>query len=323
MTGLNYILLFLTWGTYWLVTKPRHFVQVLKKNWRVYAAMSLFDFEANYFVNRAYGLTSTLSVTLLNSSSTVWVVVFSLILLKARYKLIDYLSILLCIGGLVMIVLEDLNISRLSTEAPTDQYILGNVFALIAGLLFSLANITQEYAVKSYGGPVEYCVFIGFFGSIVALIQIAIVERVEFSNWALLDDGTVGPVIGCIVGWAILMWILYSTVGWYFQYGGRATVFNLSLLTVNIYTLILSLIAFKDVQFTARTTLYFVAFALIVGSLAVFNWNPREIRDMFNINYEKDIESPEPEESEKMNTEEQRTVVEESDDLNDAQFKHL
>ncbi|KAI9140448.1 hypothetical protein BKA69DRAFT_1039313 [Paraphysoderma sedebokerense] len=206
MSVLNYLLLFITFTMYWIVTRPKKFLQVMKRCWKVYAIMSFFDFEATYCLNKAFGLTSSLSATVLlltdimpqNSSTVPFTVCLSYVFLKTRYRWKHYMSILLCLGGMGILVFEDLRQNRISNDvSPFANIPLGDALALFAGFSYSVAAISQEYAIKSFGSPAEYCVF---------------------------------------------------------------------------------LLLFKQFSFTP---IYYCAFAVIIASLVVFNWNPEDLKTLF------------------------------------------
>ena len=68
---------------------------------------SFSDVEGNYFVVKAYQFTSILSIMLLDTWTTPCVVLLSLLILKVRYHWSQYLAVLICLGGIAVIIVSD------------------------------------------------------------------------------------------------------------------------------------------------------------------------------------------------------------------------
>ncbi|KAI9218574.1 solute carrier family 35 member SLC35F1/F2/F6 [Blastocladiella britannica] len=247
-----------------------------------YLAFGIFDWYGNWTVTKAFGYTSPLSAFLLNSVSTPFTVLFSMLFFKARYRPLHYLAILVTIGGLAIITWQDLvqPSPRLSlSPSDPDKVWLGNVLGLLSGLFFALANVTQEWAVKRLGSIPELCMSQGLFGALVAVVHVLIFDRDEVTALLSLSASQYAPFFWNYAGYLAVMLALYSAGPWYFGYAS-ATLFNMSLLTSGFMVLIGSVVVLKTSEITA---MYFVGFLVMVVGLAAFNFDPKGWRDVFMV----------------------------------------
>ncbi|KAL7750625.1 hypothetical protein RI367_003967 [Sorochytrium milnesiophthora] len=248
---------------------PSWILQSLRKTWYVYVVLAAVDFYANYTTSKSYQYTNSLSAFLLNSVSTPLTVLISVIAFKARYRLPHYAAILICVAGLGIIVWQDVATAAGLSAAAVDggNVVLGNVLALVSGLGYALANTLQEFTVKRLGGSDEYCIMMGFFGTIVSVIHMFAAERAELKMFVSIPQEYVGPTAGVLTGFVIANFLLYTVAP---RYIGRtsATIFNISILTSNFFVLAGTVIFFGQQHITAW---YIVGFICIVMGLFVFN----------------------------------------------------
>ncbi|KNE58345.1 hypothetical protein AMAG_03929 [Allomyces macrogynus ATCC 38327] len=110
-------------------------VDAFMKTWKVYLPLGLFDFYANYCVTKAFGFTSSLSAFLLNSSSTPFTVIISVLLFKAKYKPLHYFAILVSVAGMGIVCWQDVTAtSRLGGDvADGSNVVVGNILGLRLG----------------------------------------------------------------------------------------------------------------------------------------------------------------------------------------------
>ena len=73
------------------------------------------------------------------------VVAISLLFLHSRFTWKHYLSVILCLIGIVIMIWSDI---RKGLEEGTHRWI-GDLMALGATFLYSVSNICQEFLVKS------------------------------------------------------------------------------------------------------------------------------------------------------------------------------
>ena len=96
-----------------------------------------------------------------------------------------------------------------------------------------MSNVVQELWVKNYG-PQVFLTRLGLFGSAVSFTQAVIFERHALSNthWT-------SAAIGAWVGYSASLTSLYYLTSW-FLVNADAALFNLSLLTSDVYAVLFS-----------------------------------------------------------------------------------
>src|SRR5690606_25581280 len=101
---------------------------VWRQGWK-YFILSFLDVEGNYFTVLAYRYTNILSAQLLNFWSIVCVVIISFFLLKVRYKIFQIAGILICCGGMGILLASDH--IRGSNGGPGVDLVKGDLFGLL------------------------------------------------------------------------------------------------------------------------------------------------------------------------------------------------
>lgn len=220
--------------------------------------LAFCDVEGNYFTIYAYSYTNLLSVQLISFWAVATVVIVSFIFLKVRYNLFQYLGILVCLGGLGLLIASD----RLRGASPSDAVdpVKGDLFALLGATFYGLSNVYEEFMVSKR--PLWMVVGqLAFWGLIIDGVQIAIFERDNVTN-ATWDSTTAGY----LVGFTLILTFFYSGAPILFRMSSAAF-FNIGLLTANFWNLIVGLQLF---QYTFHF-LYPVAFVLIlIGHLVYY-----------------------------------------------------
>ncbi|KAK3355234.1 DUF914-domain-containing protein [Neurospora tetraspora] len=236
---------------------PKNF---FKQTWRhiwKYIILSFLDVEGNYFTVLAYRYTNLLSAQLLNFWSIVCVVVISFALLKVRYKWFQIGGILICCGGMGILLASD-HITG-SNGGPGVNMLKGDLFGLLGATLYGVSNVYEEWFVSKR--PVyEVLSFLGFFGVIINGVQAAIFDR-----QAATDATWNGPVAGWLVGYTFAMLIFYSLAPLILRMGSAAF-FDISLLTANFWGVIVGVKVFGYVIHF----MYPIAFVCIIIGLVVY-----------------------------------------------------
>ena len=102
-----YFILSATAGPY-MACQPG-FTDKLKKLWWKFLIIALSDFYSTYLQTLAYSYTSVPSDMLITVGFyTLFVVILALFMIKTRYKLIHYISIIVSTGGMVVVIWQDL-----------------------------------------------------------------------------------------------------------------------------------------------------------------------------------------------------------------------
>lgn len=223
----NYILLFLTYHTY---TVYRYgwagYWKFLKAWWWKYLIFSFCDVEGNYFTVLAYNYTNLLSAQLINFWAIVVVIVMSFLFLKVRYHFMQIIGVLVCIGGLGILLASD-HITN-TNQYDGSNALKGDLFALLGATFYGFSNITEEFFVSKR--PLyEVVGMMGLFGMIINGVQAGIFDRASFQSatWNSL-------VGGYLTGYTLALSLFYSLGPLIFRMGS-AVFLNISLLTTNFW----------------------------------------------------------------------------------------
>lgn len=228
----------------------------LRDGWR-YLIMSFVDVEGNYFTVLAYNYTNILSAQLLNFWAIVCVVILSFFLLKVRYRLVQIAGILLCCGGMGVLLASD-HITGQNGGSGRDM-VKGDLFGLLGATFYGVSNVFEEWLV-SKRPMYEVLSFMGILGMFINGVQAAIFDRQSFR-----DATWNGQVAGWLVGYTLCLNVFYSTVPLILRMGSAA-IFDINLLTANFWGVIIGTRVFGY----AVHWMYPIAFVLIICGLVVY-----------------------------------------------------
>ncbi|XP_039574668.1 solute carrier family 35 member F2 isoform X1 [Passer montanus] len=259
---INYFLLLLVYTTMLVFrTGNDNLWQILKQRWWKYIILGLADVEANYTIVKAYQYTTLTSVQLLDCFGIPVLMALSWFLLRARYRLIHFVAVAICLLGVGIMVGADILSGR--EEGEGSDVVIGDVLVLLAASLYAISNVGEEYIVKNLS-RVEFLGMVGLFGTIISGLQLAIVEHKEIMkiqwNWkiALL-----------FIAFALCMFGLYNFMPVVIKVTSATTV-NLGVLTSDLYSLFLGLYLFHY-KFSG---LYIVSFAIIMVGFTLYCSTP-------------------------------------------------
>ncbi|KAK7530281.1 uncharacterized protein J3D65DRAFT_607350 [Phyllosticta citribraziliensis] len=258
-TLFNYVLLFAVYTPYTIYRLGwREWARgvILKDGWR-YILLSFLDVEGNYFTVLGYRYATILSLQLINFCAILSVVVLSTLLLRVRYHVAQYAGIVICIGGMGLLLASD-HITGSSSGAASNQ-LKGDLFALLGALIYGATNVYEEWFVSKR--PV-YAVLssMGLWGTLINGTQAAIFDRASFSTatWN-------APVAGYLTGYTLVLFLFYSLAPLVFRIASAAFM-NISLLTGNFWGVVIGIRVFHY----SIHWMYPIAFVLILFGLFVY-----------------------------------------------------
>lgn len=257
-TFFNYAFLAVVYNTLFLVRDgPRAWWRLARRDGWKYLIMAFLDVEGNYFTVLAYQYTNILSAQLLNFWSIVCVVLISFFLLKVRYKIFQVVGILVCCGGMGILLASD-HITG-SNGGPGANMLKGDLFGLLGATLYGTSNVLEEWLVSK--APMHHVLaFIGLLGMIINGVQASIFDRdsIAAANWD-------GQIAGWLVGYTLCLALFYTLAPLILRMGSAAF-FDISLLTANFWGVIIGIRVFGlTIHF-----LYPIAFVCIVIGLFVY-----------------------------------------------------
>ncbi|NWV07200.1 S35F2 protein, partial [Ptilonorhynchus violaceus] len=231
--------------------------QILKQRWWKYIFLGLADVEANYVMVKAYQYTTLTSVQLLDCFGIPVLMALSWFILQARYRLIHFLAVAICLLGVGAMVGADILAGRQDSEGS--GVVIGDVLVLLGASLYAISNVSEEYIVKNLS-RVEFLGMVGLFGTIISGLQLAIVEHRELMriqwNWTVALLFTI---------FALCMFGLYSFMPVVIKVTSATSV-NLGILTADLYSLFLGLFLFHY-KFSG---LYILSFVIIMVGFILY-----------------------------------------------------
>ncbi|NXK59951.1 S35F2 protein, partial [Sylvietta virens] len=259
---INYSLLLLVYGTMLAFrTGNDSFWQILKKRWWKYIILVLADVEANYVMVKAYQYTTLTSVQLLDCFGIPVLMALSWFILRARYRLIHFLAVAICLLGVGTMVGADILAGRQESEGS--DVVIGDVLVLLGSSLYAISNVGEEYIVKKLS-RMEFLGMVGLFGTVISGLQLTIVERRDIMriqwNW---------KVALLFVAFALCMFALYSFMPVVMKITSATSV-NLGILTSDLYSLFFGLFLFMY----SFSGLYIVAFVIIMVGFILYISTP-------------------------------------------------
>ena len=264
-----------------------------------YIIIAILVVEGNYFTYLAFGYTTFSSITLYDSLSIPTAMIASRYLLLRRYRKPHLTGTLICMIGVLLNIFVDYEEDKkLSTDAssgvnmdPASKTILkeypdkalGDLLAIIGGLIYGLTTVLTEMAIKEHGNTTnEYIGVMGFFAFLISGIQATILERDEIRKFFVLNNDFSPTKNVCsnvesifeLIGFFIFMYLTYVGIS-YFLLTSEATLLNLSLLTADIWAVIFTVVAQKIVP----ALLFWVSLVLVLSGVFVYEMAPSPLTD--------------------------------------------
>ena len=141
---------------------------------------------------------------------------------------------------------------------------MGDIYCIIGACLYAVSNVSQEYIVKKHSNT-EFLGCIGLAGTFLGLLQLLFVCSSEIMVLQRIDviDGVL------ILTFVALLFTMYSATSIFLQ-GADSVVFNMSLLTSDIFGAIIGYFLFA----TGLSVLYLVSLCLIIAGVLLYGEGP-------------------------------------------------
>lgn len=218
------------------------------------------DVEANCLVVYAYQYTSITSVMLLDCFTIPCAMLISRILLGAMYTRIHVSACIISLCGLLLTVFSDLHAGK-SGPSPSGPAWLGDLYVLIGASLYGFSNVMQESILKGRHCRCEALGMLGLLGTLISVVQAYATERSALSafEWS-------AAMVLPLVGFQLCLFGMYTLTS-IFLLRSDAALFNLSLLTSDVYSVVYS----WRVQHQTITWCYGAAFATTLSGLVLYH----------------------------------------------------
>ncbi|OQD74418.1 hypothetical protein PENDEC_c011G04154 [Penicillium decumbens] len=268
-TLLNYVLLTAIFTPYTIYRYGfKGWLRVCYRDGWKYIILAFCDVEGNYFVVLAYEYTTMLSAQLINFWAIVVVVVVSFLFLKVRYHITQIVGIIICIGGMGVLIASDHITGTNGGNVSSGHQLKGDMFALVGASFYGLTNTAEEYFVSKR--PVyEVLGQLSLYGCIIDGVQSAIFDRGNYhtSHW----NGKVG---GYLVGFTLCLTLFYCLAPLLFRLSSAAF-FNVSMLTMNFWGVCIGVSVFHyHIHW-----MYPIAFVLIIVGQLIYYLGQRALAE--------------------------------------------
>ncbi|XP_019093802.1 PREDICTED: solute carrier family 35 member F1-like isoform X4 [Camelina sativa] len=269
---MGYLSLAIVYGGIMLYRRPG-----IKVKWYHCLLLAFVDVEGNFLVVKAYQYTSLTSVMLLDCWAIPCVMVLTWVFLKTKYRMMKISGVVICFLGVVMVVFSDVHAGD---RAGGSNPVKGDLLVLAGTTLSAACDVGEEFFVKN-GDMIELLAFLGTFGTIVAAVQISILERgvLKEIHWST-------ETILLYLGVALALFLLYSLVAVLIQTNG-ATMFNLSYLTSDMWAVLIRTFGYHE----KVDWLYFLAFATTAIGLIIYSMKEKDEEEQRMFLDEEDGES--------------------------------
>lgn len=273
----NYILLFSIYFPIWFCYEDK-LIKVIKTRWWKYFFVALADVEANYLIIKAYSLTIITTIQVIDAFILPITLVLSYYLLRLNYRINNVIGVMGCLLGCGLIVLADYLVHIEDVTGGFAQHrISGDLLCFFSSILYALSNVMSEIFIKE-SSKLEYLSMMGFFGSIISIIQMFLLERYELQNLIASSSDFIN--MEHIKIWvlfafeSISMFSIYSIVPSVLE-ASSAAFLNVNLLTSDFYSVLVG-IFLKQYKLHY---LYFIGLICIFFGTILYSLNKPISRD--------------------------------------------
>lgn len=235
--------------------------------WYYYVFLGFVDVEGNYFAVKAFNFANYATLGLLLNMTVPFVTILCYIFLGTRYSWQHYTGAFIAFCGCVVIFVSDYTSS--ANGSSTGRELRGDLYAVIAAAFYATSNVMIQAVVKvrNVDSNIEVLGFLGLWASIVSIIQVAILENNSFSEVDWTAD-----VYGYMTGYVLTLFTFYTIVSVFLRWG-ESLMFNLSLLTGPVFTVIFSYALFDE----SVNNWYWMALVLFYIGLITYSTAPAPI----------------------------------------------
>jgi solute carrier family 35 protein F1/2 len=228
--------------------------------WWYYILLAFVDVEGNYFAVKAYNYANYATLSLILNTTVPFVTVFCFVFLKTRYRLLHCVGGVIALGGPITIFLADY---AASNNGVASREVRGDFYALVAAVFYATSNVMIQAVVKArdVNSNIEVLGFLGFWASIISIIQVAILERDPIG-----DVDWTGRVYGYMAGYVLVLFTFYVITSVFLRWA-ESLMFNLSLLTGPVFTVAISYLIFDE----PVNKWYWLALAFVYVGLVVYS----------------------------------------------------
>ena len=277
-----YFILFLL---YFFISKCK----IKKPKW-IYLILSICDTQANFINVFIFSFIQFEYPYIINILSTIWTVVFTLIIIRI-YKYLNnhIIGLILCLVGVVSVFIGiygsfDEFVDMFSSF--NDQ-IKGLLLSILVSIIYGLNAVLMEKFISSENEEIKsFCTWLGIFGFGISLLESFIpLSNDGFEFQILFDTKKDNVDAKVIIFWilaAIFLAAMTSLSPFYIQ-KFSATMYNVSLVFTIFWSYMIdSIFIKKKFEFGWLNILYFVGLIIIIVGTVIFSRKDRVKKHDYN-----------------------------------------
>ena len=264
----------------------------IKKPRLIYIILSVLDTQSNFINIFLFSIIPFDYPYIINILSTIWTVVFTLILIKTYKYLKNHIfGILLCFIGVISMILGTFNsIEDLKNHFKdfNNKNIVGLILSLLVSIFYGLNAVLLEKYISSENGEIKsYCTWLGIFGFFISALE-AFIPKGDYSFeykilfYEKIDEINTKIIIFWILS-AICLAAMTSLSPLYIQ-KFQATMFNISLVFTIFWSFIIKSLFIENesgFEWHWFNILYFIGFIIIISGTVIFFLKDRVKRNEF------------------------------------------
>mmetsp|Transcript_33839 Transcript_33839/g.77341 ORF Transcript_33839/g.77341 Transcript_33839/m.77341 type:complete len:490 (+) Transcript_33839:84-1553(+) len=250
--------------------RPRRFLgfTTIHAPWWSYFLSAVIAVEGRYLMFLSFRYTSFTFIFLATALAVPSAMTFSRCLLHRTYRFVHVLGCAICIGGIVVNTVSDVENKDEDALNREDvdlvHHIDGDVMSLVGAVLLGLDDVLSEKFIKEFGGADELLFMKWLFGALIAVLQLLVLElddlRRLFEQDAS-DTCTLSTSIMILGGYVVFQVLdIYGELK--FLEVSECALLNMSLLTSDLWAVIFSIVA---VGFIPPGSYYVALFAIVSG----------------------------------------------------------
>lgn len=236
-----------------------------------YFLVAFIEAQAYYFIFLAFRYTSFTFVYMSDALAIPSAMLLTRTIMKKRYSWTHLIGSGVCVAGIVVNTVSDMNIKDSLEHVSSAEHIKGDLFAILGAVLLGLDDVLSEIIVTDYGGVTEMLFMKGFFGTLISVVQMAIFEIDSVYEFFGVKTGS------CDISYRMTLFSTHiisralDVAGeMQFLYLSEAALLNLSLLTSDLYAAIWDVIRIG----LQLTPMYYLAFFLIFAGIVFYEAGP-------------------------------------------------
>lgn len=267
-----YILLFILYGIIILrfkITKPK----------LIYIIISIFDTQANYINIFIFSFAKFEYPYIINVLSSIWSVLFTLILIKTKKYLINHiLGIIICLIGVFLLFLGTFDSfdSFIDMFKSFNNQMKGLLLSVLVSILYGLNAVLLEKYIINDREIQKYCSWLGIIGFCLSIIQSFIpISSDGFEFKILFNSNFDSRILICWIFSSISLAGMTALTPFYIKLYS-ANLFNISLLFTIFWSFVIdSLFIENSFHFKGFFVFYFVGFFIVIVGTIIFSRKDR------------------------------------------------